>query len=101
METGTLLHKPRSGRARTSEEGMERIRQSCSCSSTKSIRTALDFFFWDYVKDIVYGTKVKDTSDLKETVTAAVETIDEEMLGRTWTKIEYRLDVLRATNGAA
>ena len=27
-------------------------------------------------------------------------TIDEAMLQRTWQEIEYRLDVLRATNGA-
>ena len=31
---------------------------------------------------------------------AAVETIDEEILKRTWTEIEYHLDVLHATNGA-
>ena len=35
----------------------------------------------------------------KERINAVVETIDEEMLKRTWTEIEYRLDVL-ATNGA-
>ena len=62
--------------------------------------TPLDFFLWGYVKDVVYRTKVKDISDLKERITAAVNTIDEEMLRRTWTEIEYRLDVLRATNGA-
>ena len=52
------------------------------------------------MKDVVYRTKVKDISDLKERITAAVNTIDEEMLRRTWTEIEYRLDVLRVTNGA-
>ena len=57
-------------------------------------------FLWGYVKDVVYRTKVKDISDLKERITAAVNTIDEEMLRRTWTEIEYRLDILRATNGA-
>ena len=29
-----------------------------------------------------------------------ITTIDEAMLQRTWQEIEYRLDVLRATNGA-
>ena len=52
------------------------------------------------MKDVVYRTKVTDISDLKERITAAVNTIDEEMLRRTWTEIEYRLDVLRVTNGA-
>ena len=105
METGTLLYKPRSGRPRTSEEDIERIHQSCSRSPiawpprSPNI-TPLDFFSWGYVKDVVYRTKVKDISDLKERITAAVEAINEEMLKRTWTEIEYRLDILRATNGA-
>ena len=62
--------------------------------------TPLDFFWGGYVKDVMYRTKVKDISDLKERKTAAVEAIDEEMLKRTWTEIEYRFDILRATNGA-
>ena len=62
--------------------------------------TPLDFFLWGYVKDGVYRAKVKDISDLKEKITAAVEAIDKEMLKRTLTEIEYRLDILRATNGA-
>ena len=52
------------------------------------------------MKDVEYRIKVKDISDLKERITAAVEAIDEEMLKRMWTEIEYRLDILRATNGA-
>ena len=40
METGTLLHKPRSGRPRTCEEDNKRIHQSFSRSPRKSIRTA-------------------------------------------------------------
>ena len=39
------------------------------------------------MKDVVYRTKVKDISDRKERITAAVETTDEEMLRRTWTEI--------------
>ena len=38
--TGTLLLKSRSGWPKTSEKGIERIRQSFSRSSTKSIRSA-------------------------------------------------------------
>ena len=62
--------------------------------------TPLDFLLWGYIKDVVYHTKVKSKNDLKERINAAVETIDEEMLKRTWTEIEYYLDVLHATNGA-
>ena len=53
-----------------------------------------------YVKDIVYKTKVRDIDDLKQRISNAMTTIDEAMLQRTWQEIEYRLDVLRATNGA-
>ena len=38
--TGTLPLKPRSGWPKTSEKGIERIRQSFSRSPTKSIRSA-------------------------------------------------------------
>ena len=62
--------------------------------------TPLDFFLWGYVKDIVYKTKVRDIDDLKQRISNAMTTIDEAMLQRTWQEIEYRLDVLRATNAA-
>ena len=51
-------------------------------------------------KDIVYRTKVRDMTDLKQRIFNAIATIDEAMLQRTWQEIEYRLDVLRAINGA-
>ena len=62
--------------------------------------TFLDFFLWGYLKDIVYKTKVWDIDDLKQRIPNAMTTIDKAMLQRTWQEIEYRLDVLRATNGA-
>ena len=46
------------------------------------------------MKDVVHLTKVKEISDLKQRTTAAVETIDKEMLRWTWTEFECRLDVL-------
>ena len=39
------------------------------------------------MKDVVYRTKVKDISDLKERITAAVETTDKEMLRKMWIEI--------------
>jgi uncharacterized protein with LGFP repeats len=60
----------------------------------------MDFFLWGYIKDVVYNTKFRDINDLKERITDAIATVDEAMLERTWMEIEYRLDVLRATNGA-
>jgi len=44
--------------------------------------------------------KVRHIDDLKRRISNAITTIDEAMLQRTWQEIEYRLDVLRATNGA-
>ncbi|XP_062291685.1 upstream-binding protein 1 [Scomber scombrus] len=46
------------------------------------------------------NTEIQDINDLKQKITDAIATIDEAMLQRTWQEIEYRLDVLRATNGA-
>ena len=48
----------------------------------------------------MYKTKVRDIDDLKQRTSNAMTTIDEAMLQRTWLEIEYRLDVLRAINGA-
>ena len=62
--------------------------------------TDLNFFLWGYVKDIVYRTQVRRITDLKQRIINAIATIDEAMLQRTWQEIDYRLDVLRATNGA-
>ena len=57
-------------------------------------------FLWGYVKDIMYRTKIRDINDLKQRITDPIATIDETLLQRTWQEIDYRLDVLRATNGA-
>lgn len=59
--------------------------------------TPLDFFLWGFVKDVVYHTPVRD---LRVRITAAIEQINADMLGRTWAELEYRLDILRATDGA-
>jgi hypothetical protein len=57
----------------------------------------LDFFLWGYVKDKVYANKVTGVADLKTRIRDVVTTI---MLARTWEKLEFLLDVLRATQGA-
>ena len=62
--------------------------------------TPLGFFLWGYVKDIVYKAKVRDIDVLKQRISNAMTTIDEAMLQRTRQEIEYRSNVLRATNGA-
>ena len=51
------------------------------------------------LQNIVYRTKVGHMTDEKQRISNVIATIDETMLQRTWQKIEYRLDVLRATKG--
>jgi len=62
--------------------------------------TPLDFFLWGYVKDKVFSTPVPDITNLKARITDAFAAINEDILENTWRKIDYRLDVLRATKGA-
>jgi hypothetical protein len=59
--------------------------------------TPLDFFLWGYVKSIVFRTPV---DELKTCIQNAISAIPADMLHRTWQELEYRLDVIRATNGA-
>ena len=62
--------------------------------------TLLDFFLLGYVKDIVCRTKVRYVGDLQQPIIEALDTVTVDMLARTWLEIEYRLDILRATDGA-
>ena len=62
--------------------------------------TPLDFFLWGYVKNIVYRTTVRDVGDLQQRIIEAFDTVTVDMLARTWLETEYRLDILRATDGA-
>ncbi|KAJ4435189.1 hypothetical protein ANN_23765 [Periplaneta americana] len=63
--------------------------------------TPLDFFFWGYIKDIVYKTVVADLDDLHRRIVAACATVTPEMLRNTWQELEYRLDICRATRDPA
>jgi hypothetical protein len=62
--------------------------------------TPLDFFLWDYVKDRIYSSKLRDLRDLRVRTVEAVGTSTPDMLQRTWAEIDYRLDILRVTNDA-
>lgn len=62
--------------------------------------TSLDFFLWGYVKDKVYATSIEDLDTLKQRISEVIASVTPDMLANTWREIEYRLDVLRATNGA-
>ena len=58
--------------------------------------TPLDF--WGYVKDRVFSTPVNDI-ELRTRIRDVIATITGEMLTRTLQEFEYRLYIVRATNG--
>jgi hypothetical protein len=62
--------------------------------------TPLDFFAWEFIKDVVYSRRVGDLTNLRQRIIAAIELITRHMLINTWQKLENRLDICRATTGA-
>jgi len=48
----------------------------------------------------VFSKPVQDITNLKARITDAFATVTEDMLDNTWREIDYRLDVLHATEGA-
>ncbi|PNF41647.1 hypothetical protein B7P43_G07629 [Cryptotermes secundus] len=62
--------------------------------------TPFDFFLWGYVKDRVFVLSVNDLPDLRVRIRETTATVPMNMLERMWQEIEYRLDIVRATNGA-
>jgi hypothetical protein len=63
--------------------------------------TPLDFFPWGFVKDEVYILPMPITlNNLKDRIRTSIAKIDQPLLQNVWHKVEYRLDVCRATNGA-
>ena len=42
----------------------------------------------------------RDINDLQHRIVEAIDTVTVDMLARTWQKIEYRFDIVRATDGA-
>jgi len=63
--------------------------------------TPYDFFLWGYVKDKVFvPPQPVSMPDLKNRITAALETITPDLLSRVWQELDYRLDVCHVTKGA-
>jgi len=60
----------------------------------------LDFFLWEYIKNIVYAEKIRNIQHLQENITSAIETVTQDMIQKTWLEIEFILDISRATNSA-
>jgi hypothetical protein len=63
--------------------------------------TPCDYFLWVYVKEKVFvPSQPMNIPDMKNRITAAVETITPYLLSRIWQKLDYRLDVCRVTKSA-
>jgi len=60
--------------------------------------TPCDYFLWGYVKDEVFVPQPVSIPDLRNSITAAVETITPDLLSRVWQELDYRLDVCRVTD---
>lgn len=59
-----------------------------------------DFFLWGYVKDHVFVPPLPtNLDDLKARISAAVRTIDGDMLRSAWDELSFRVDVARASGG--
>jgi hypothetical protein len=64
-------------------------------------RGPCDYFLWGHVKEQVFVPPLPlNIDELKLAITAAVDTIDRNMLERVWDGLDYRLDICRVTNGA-
>ena len=60
-----------------------------------------DFFLWGYVKGLVFVPALPaNIEEMKQRITAALETVTKDMLQRVWHELEYRLDGGRVTGGA-
>jgi len=79
---------------------VDRDRRSDTLVTTIAGYHPLDFFLWGYVKDKEFSTPVPDITNLKARITDAFATITEDMLENTRRETDYRLDLLRATQGA-
>jgi len=59
--------------------------------------TLCDFFLWGFVKEAVYVLFLPTTlDDLKNHITAAVNSVTQDILLRVWNEFSYRLDVTSA-----
>jgi len=62
--------------------------------------TPCDYFLWGYVKDKVFvPPQPVSIPELKNRITATVETITPDLLSRVWQELDYRLDVYPVMRG--
>ena len=58
-----------------------------------------DLFLWGYVKDKVYVQPLpSNIDDMKDRITAGINTVERDILRRVWEEFSYWLDVVRAAD---
>ena len=73
----------------------------CAWPSRSSDLSVCDVFLWGYVKDKDYVPPLPENiDDMKDRITAAINTVDYDMLRRVWEEFSYLLDDVRAAGGA-
>ena len=59
-----------------------------------------DFFLWGSVKGLVFVLPLPaNIEEMKQRITAALETVTKDMLLQVWHELEYRFNVCRVTGG--
>ena len=61
--------------------------------------TPLDFFLWDYIKNNVYKSNIKDLDDLKIKITQIIRSIKKETLKNVFSEIEKRRNFCISVEG--
>ena len=61
--------------------------------------TPCDFFLWGYIKDrFIVPPLPGSLNELKQRITTAVASVDEDMLRSVWTELDYLIDICRVQN---
>ena len=63
--------------------------------------TPCDFFLWRYIKDRFFVPPLPvSLNELKQLITAAVASVEEDMLRSVWTELDYHIDICLVTKGS-
>jgi hypothetical protein len=67
-------------------------------ASMESYLTPTEFFFWGFMKDIIYREKAQCVADLRQWITAAITIVPLHMLSQVWNEVEYCYNNCRAVS---
>jgi len=86
----TWMNLPRRWIGRSTDENM-----ALTCWPPRSPDiTPCDFFLWGYIKDRLFIPPLPvSLNELKQRITTAVASVDEDMLRCVWTELDYRIDL--------